>query len=133
MKWTRFLLAGLLAAMLAGCPDPTTEPDVELYAFTGAPIGRTATVRNQYDPPAHDIEITSGVAIGVSCWDSCDYTCVDPTISSADESIVRVKPAYRANSSAPQFVLIAVAPGDTQVNVRTDCAQKSYPVHVASD
>ena len=133
MKWTRYLVAGLVTAVLAGCPDPDTDPDIELYAFTSAPVGRTATVRNQYDPPVNDIELTAGVAVGVSCWDSCDYTCVDPTVSSDDESIVRVKQVYRSGVSATQFVLIAVAPGDAHVNVRTTCAERRYPVHVGSD
>lgn len=132
MRWAVVSLAILAVTALAGCPDPD-DPDVELYAFTSAPVGRTATVRNQYDPEAHDIEMTRGVAVGVGCWDSCDYYCVAPSVSSSDEGVVRVKEVYRANTTTKQFVLIAVAPGNAQVVVSTLCAQKSYPVHVLED
>ncbi len=132
MRWTGIVFAALVVAMLAGCPDPS-DPDVELYAITSAPVGRTASVRNEYDPTAHDVEMTRGVAVGVGCWDSCDYYCVAPSVSSSDEGVVRVKEIYRANSTAKQFVLIAVAPGNAQVVVSTVCAQKTYPVHVLED
>jgi hypothetical protein len=125
----RALLAALLALALAGCPEEA-EDEIEIYAFTAAPVGLTAAVRNQYDPPLHDVQITSGVTIAVGCWDSCDYTCVAPTLVSADPGVLRVQPLYRATSSATQFVLIAVAPGSTHVTVRTDCAEASYAVEV---
>jgi hypothetical protein len=129
MRWAMYPLAGLLAAALSGCPEPS-EPDIEIYSITGAPVGRTARVHNVVDPPAHDIQITRGVAVAVGCWDSCDYTCQAPTLTSADDSVVRVRQLYRAASSATQFVLVAVAPGTTEVTVETGCARRSYPVSV---
>ena len=132
MRWMLCPFAALLATTLAGCPEPT-EPDIELYPFTNAPVGRTAVVRNDYDPPAHDIAITRGVVVGVSCWDSCDYYCLAPAVTSADESVVRVRPVYRASSTTTQFVLVAVAPGATEVTVQSACAERSYPVSVLED
>jgi len=132
MRFALLTVSGLLALALAGCPEPTDD-EIELYAFTGAPPGRTATVTNLYDPDEHDIDITRGVTIGVGCWDTCDYYCQDPTVTSGDDSLIRIRKVYRASTTTTQFVLIAVATGNTQVTVRTACAERIYPVHILED
>lgn len=135
MRWAPIPLAVLLTAALAGCPEPT-EDDIEIYAITGAPVGRTAQIRNVVDPPAFDVHMSRGVAIAVSCWDSCTYTCQSPALTSDDDSVVRIREIYRASSSSStstQYVLVAVAPGTTQVTVQTACARRSYPVTVLDE
>jgi hypothetical protein len=128
----RHLIAGALLAVLAGCPaDTPLEDDIVLYGLTAAPPASIATIVSS-DTSGYTITLTHGVAIAARCWDSCDYTCVAPQLTSADTDVLRVRPVWRSatTSTTGEVALIASGPGSTTLRVETACSSRVYTVTV---
>lgn len=123
------LLAGLALAV-PGCPEHSDAvPDIILYGLTTPPPGNQGVIVSS-DSDGYSITLSRGVAIGARCWDSCDYDCVAPHITPADESVIAVRPMWRPSGGDADRVLIAMQTGTTTVTVSTSCATRTYPVRV---
>ena len=126
MKRIKAMLLGLCVVGLLGCPKQEIKSDVALLQATVAPPTLTAELID--DDRRHEIRLSAGVAMGVTCWDSCEGStslCQGFTVTSADDSIISVREAFRANGQ-PTYVLAASASGRTNVTVRTACGSQSY-------
>jgi hypothetical protein len=123
----RSWLFALLA--LAGC-DPVNEPDpdIVLYATTGAPPAHTAQIVNE--KPAYTLTLSKGAVLAAACWDSCDYRCVAPLLEVADPSVLSARPIFRATGNTTEIVLVGTSVGSTELTVRTQCAERRYAVVV---
>ena len=119
----------LLALALAGCPT-TTPQEIGIYGTTSAPPFRAAQVTNE--DTEHSVAIARGVALGISCWDSCDYTCKEPSFTVGNSDMLAVRPVYRQGSTNPAWVLLARSAGTTTLTVTSTCATQEYQVTVAS-
>ncbi len=122
----------LVVVALSGCPE--FAPEVALLASTAPPPSRTARIdhRDVAEGPS-TLTISNGVVMRLGCWDSCDYTCEQPVITSADPGIVQVRPTYGLAGSSIGYVLVATAPGSTRLTVATDCAEHEYAVTVVDE
>lgn len=126
----RAMLLVSLAVAVPGCPDqPDPEPDIILYPLTGAPPGNQGEVVNS-DADGYTITMSRGVALGARCWDSCDYDCLAPHITAADEAVIAVRPMWRPTGGDADRVLIAMQTGTTELTVSTGCATRTYSVRV---
>jgi len=125
------LIALGLASLGANDCQTTTPDEVAIYTLTAAPLGRTALVQeaDRTIPREARVQLTRGVATAVRCWDTCEYTCVEPKLVSADPTVLAVRPLLRPGMSG-EFVLVAVKSGTTTVTLESDCATKTYPVQV---
>lgn len=119
------LFVGLTAA---GC-------GVDLNPLTEAPPTRVADL----DPAGETIALSHGVALGVSCTDSCDGACENPVLFAADPDVVSVREAIAPSVDSPWFevgevwVLLGAQPGRTELTVRSDCGDQVYAVEVLDD
>lgn len=117
-----------LAAGLSAC-------GVDLNPITEAPPTRVADL----DPANETIELSNGVALGVSCTDSCDGACENAEVLAADPEILSVRDALAPTVDSPWFevgdvwVLLGSAPGRTELTVRSDCGEQVYAVEVLDD
>jgi hypothetical protein len=112
--------------LLTGCPGPDYEPQVALVQATGAPPTLTAQIVD--DDDTQQIRMSRGVAMGVTCWDSCPEmtkSCQALTVTSGDESVISVQDAFRSNGQRT-LVLSAHAQGTTTISVHTACGSKTY-------
>ena len=122
-----------LAVLLAACPESEPLPDaIGLGRTTAPPLAATATIVTDDPDGAPDlVEMSVGVAIAARCWDTCDATCVKPTIESADPAVLEVRPVYRQNDTTESDrVLVATGAGTTRLTVRSACTTRVYPVTV---
>lgn len=123
----------LAASQLAADCNPTGPHEVSIYGLNTAPLGRTATITE--DEPDLDevrgVALSRGVALAVHCWDDCDYTCVEPTLTSSDPTVVRVAALARQGVTG-EHVLVGVAPGQATLTLHSRCADKTYPVTVTA-
>jgi hypothetical protein len=124
---TRLPLALLAALALAGCPDPESSEDISIYAITSAPSFQKADVVS--DDEERSVTMTAGVALAVSCWDTCDYSCENATLVAGNPDLLGVRLVYR-RSGYPGWALLARAAGTTTLTVTTACASQVYDVTV---
>jgi hypothetical protein len=135
-------LAILALTVLAGCPEPVEEPPpwVEISAITTPPPASTALVRNQEyvdgkQVDVYEITLSTGVALGTACADSCAYTnslqigCAGAKLTAGDPALLGVYPIYHDGKSG-EFALVASAAGATTLRVQTTCATQDYKVNI---
>jgi hypothetical protein len=126
----RAALVAALALAVAGCPaDDPPDNDLILYTLTNAPPASQGSIINS-DEQGYSITLTRGVAIGTRCWDSCDYDCVTPQFTIADETLLAVRALWRPTTTDADRVLIAMASGTTTLDVTTACTTRRYTVRI---
>jgi hypothetical protein len=123
------LALALAAGGAVGC-DPERQEEILIYATTGPPPARTATVKETDGQPV--IQLSRGVVMGIRCWDSCDGECVTPTFTAQEPGLVQALPTYRAGRLSGH-VLVGLKAGSTWLRVADTCAQRSYLVGVLDD
>lgn len=129
---TLLLLLVFTPSLGADC-EPDEEPgQISIYPTTPVPPGRSVSIDSPPDDEA-DIRISVGLVTGFRCWDSCDYTCEEPELIVADDSIAHVLNVYRQSGYGRDYVLIASGVGSTQLTVRSACAELVYPVTVTPE
>jgi hypothetical protein len=123
---------GLLPLLLlgAGCPGDT-PPAIGIYQTSAAPPGRTASIENDEEAGRYTIRLSSGVALGMGCWDSCEYACVNPSFTADANGIVEVRDLWTTSGDA--WVILGVGPGTTRLTVKDACAERVYDVVVLDD
>jgi hypothetical protein len=125
------LLGLVLTLAASACPGDEDTDAVEIYALTAAPPARTATITNTEE--RHRVELSSGVAIAFSCWESCEYECVAPEFVIGDPSLVEIRPIFRLRGGSTAWVMIGKSPGSTQLVVRTTCTNQAYSVQIREE
>ncbi len=119
----------LVVLLAAGCGPTFT-------AQSAPPPGRIAALDE--NGGHYDLDISSGVAIAISCYDN--GPCKQVVISTEDESIAAVKGAafgaierqpYVYGTATPAgVVIIGKAPGRTKVKIKTSEGSKTIHVTV---
>lgn len=128
MKRSVAIAWGGLALLTVGC-------GVDLNPLTEPPPTRVADL----DPARETLELSHGVALGVSCSDSCDGACENPELLAADPEVLSVREAIAPSVESPWFevedvwVLLGSQPGRTELTVRSDCGERVYTVQVLDD
>jgi hypothetical protein len=123
---------------MSGC-GPT------LTAQSSPPPGRIAALDSNDDK--YDLDISSGVAIAISCYD--DGPCKNVVVSTEDESIAAVKGAafgaidksqqpyphnavYSGTYAHSGVVIIGKKPGNTKVKIKTSDGSRTINVTVVA-
>ena len=127
-----FALSLLAVGALTGCPAPGPD-EVSLLARTAPPPAKTARVTHDREFEEFTVVLSDGVAMSVGCWDNCDYTCESPTFSSADPSVLEVRPITRLTGSTEDHLIFGAAPGSTTLTVSSQCGSQTYQVTVLDD
>jgi hypothetical protein len=116
----------MASLLLMGCPSKEAPKRVEIYATTTTPPARTARITNT--DTTHYLEISRGVAIGITSWTTCPNAPVT-ALTPADPKVLGAHTVYR-NGQPNQFVIFGQQVGVTTLLVSNGCAQQRYEVTV---
>jgi hypothetical protein len=131
MRRALVLLGAAVALGLTGCPDDKLPDAITLYGVTVAPPARTATlVSNDIE---HTVQMSQGVALAFSCWDTCKGSCEGPVFTVGDPAIADVRPVFRSAGGYPAWVIVAKTAGATTIRVTNACAEQTYSLTVTDD
>jgi hypothetical protein len=129
MKRSLWLLA---LVTLTGCPGEDPEADVRLIQSTGAPP--TLQARVDTSETASSLKVSTGVAMAVSCWDSCvDSTtsCEGVSIAIENPEVLDAREIFRnGRQQQGDYVLSGRSAGATNVTITTACGSRVYRAFV---
>ena len=129
----RALVLCTLAVALGatGCPEDNPPHTITLYSVTVAPPARTATLVST--DLEHTVQMSQGVALAISCWDTCTGGCESPTFSVSAPAVADVRPVFRAAGGYATWVIVAKTAGTAQIHVTDACAEQAYSLTVTND
>jgi len=129
----RALVLCTLAVALGatGCPVDNPPDTITLYTVTVAPPARTATLVST--DLEHTVQMSQGVALAISCWDTCKGSCESPTFAVSDSAVADVRPVFRSTGGNATWVIVAKSAGTAQIQVTDACAEQTYSLTVTND
>jgi len=120
------LMFAFLSSVGIGCIKEHPK-HVQLYPMSAAPPSRKVEVINKDE--RHAITVSSGVAFAINITDDCPKTVDPPTLTIADENVLKSRGLSRG-SSTTTWVLWGAKTGKTTVRVQAECATQTYEVNV---